>query len=242
MNWDWLWWLIFLGICGSTYLYCRLWYRRPSHLEPGVIVSRSHQTLKTIIDYHLQEEDKPISRAAVIEPYLKGRDLDRRQRRDVINFMVRANWLYPIPDGSGNSYVNYMVTAEGRGEVESAAILKQSAQGEYPYLKIDARGARGLIFSHIGNSGLSVSGNLNQVVTIREGATRLANALRADAMSTKDAKERNQAEELANQIDHAVTKDDEAMIDKLISRVNGMLQIANSAFPIAREVIQLIRR
>jgi hypothetical protein len=238
---DWVYWLIFFAVASCVYVYVRSWYRRPSDLEPATVISYAHQTLGVIINYHIHEEGDPISFPRIIEPYLKEqRDLDWRQRRDVIGYMMRANWLYRLPDGSSYSYANYMLTPEGRSEFEGAGAVRQSVQGEYPYLAVDARGARNLIFSHIGNHGLSVSGDIYQNFGRQQLAARLANALRIDSRSADNLDDRKKAEGLANQIDHAVAKHDEEKIDKLIGRVRDLLQIANYAFPLAHDVIQLI--
>jgi hypothetical protein len=240
---DWVYWLISLAVALCIYVYARSWHKRPSDLEPATIISYAHQTLAIIINFHLSEEDEPISYPEIIEPYLKEqRDLDWRQRRDVINYMMRANWLYRLPNSSSYSYARYMLTAEGRSELESAGAVKQSAQGEYPYLSVDARGARNLIFSNVGNNGVNISGDARQEIGHQQLAARLANALRIDARSASSSDDRSKANDLADQIDHAVTKQDGARIDKLIGRVRDLLQIANYSFPLAHEVIQLIFR
>lgn len=234
---DWVYWLIFFAVATPVGLYINRWHKRPSDLPSATIISFAHQTLE-IVSFHLREEDGSISRTEVIDPYLKKRELNWRQSRDVISYLTRANWLYQLP-ADGNSYVRYMITSDGRRELETAGSMKQAAQGTYPNLGEQPR-MQGLFFSNIENLVFSNSGSMSWNDERQELSARLADALRVDSRSADQPEERRQAEDLAGQIDDAVVHRDPARLDKLIGRTRDVLQAASYAFPLAHEIIQLI--
>jgi predicted transcriptional regulator len=125
---DTLYWLMFISGAIAVGVYARHWYNRPSGMPEILEVSYSYQSLK-FIQFHVDLKKKSseknlISMTETIEPYLKKRNLNWRQRNDVIKYMLRADWVYEISQ-DGNKY--YAIAEAGERELETADGLRGRA-------------------------------------------------------------------------------------------------------------------
>lgn len=216
---DTLYWLIFIGGAIAVGVYARHWYNRPSEMPEMLGVSYSYQALK-FIEFHvnLQKKDsekKLVPMTETIEPYLKKRGLNWRQRNDVIKYMLRADWVYEILQ-DGSKY--YAIAETGERELESADGLRRAAE-------------RTALTLH--DCGISSD------QAKAEAAAAIAAAFRVDASagSTENSK---RAQGAAEEIEDAVKTGDPDKIQRTIDRTKDMLQIATYALPFVRDILRIL--
>jgi len=216
---DALYWLIFLIGVIAIGLYARHWYNRSSGMPEILGVSYSYQTLKFIEVYvTLHEEDPertPLSMFGAILPYMKKRELKWRQRKDIIGYMLKMDWLYEI-ERDGNKY--YVIAEAGKRELETANSLRRATENA----------ARTLHDCGISSDQAKA-----------EAALAIAAALRVDAR-TGPPESRQRAEGSAEEIEEAVREGDPDKIQRGIDRTKDLLQIATYALPFVRDILRIL--
>jgi len=213
-------WLILLGISGGGIAIARYWYHRPSDMSEMQIADYAYETLENICwqvtKLHGEDlETRIIRRYPDIEKYMERRCLNRRERDDVLRYMMKVNWLYKI-DGTGIE--EYAVSQPGMQELKTADHLRLTVEEAVEILRVEGIGdERGRV----------------------EAAAVIAAALRIDARSAPSGST-EQAKALANQIQDAARERDSNKIGQGISLINGVLQMATYAFPLVREVLRIL--
>jgi predicted transcriptional regulator len=216
---DTLYWLIFFSGAIAVGVYARHWYNRPSEMPEMLGVSYSYQTLK-FIEFHVNLQKKSseknlVSMTETIEPYLKKRNLNWRQRNDIIKYMLRADWVYEIPQ-DGNKY--YTIAEAGERELETADGLRRAAE----------QAALTLHDCGIGSDQAKV-----------EAAATIAAAFRVDA-SVGSPENSQRAQGAAEAIEEAVKTGDPDKVQRVIDRTKDLLQIATYALPFVRDILRIL--
>jgi predicted transcriptional regulator len=216
---DTFYWLIFISGAIAVGVYARHWYNRSSGMPEMLGVSYSYQTLK-FIEFHVNLQKKGsektlVSMTETIEPYLKKRDLNWRQRNDIIRYMLRADWIYEILQ-DGNKY--YAITETGERELETADGLRRAA--EHAALTLHDCG-------------------ITSDRAKAEAAAAIAAAFRVDA-SSGSPEIRQRAQGSAEDIEEAVKTGDPDNIQRVIDRTRDLLQIATYALPFVRDILRIL--
>jgi hypothetical protein len=214
-----IYWLVLLLVVSVTGIYGRYWYRRPSGMPEMLTASYSYQTLQRMnAEARRKGEDLEncdIHLDSVIVPYMKARKLAWRQRNDVIDYMKKMDWIYEFKE-QGTTY--YSISRVGKQELETADGL---------------RGAIREAAQLLHDEGISTE------QAKAAAAAVIATALRVDARSAP-AESREPAEESASEIEEAVRADNPDKIDRTITRVKDVLQIATYALPFARDILRTL--
>jgi hypothetical protein len=211
-------WLVILVIIAAGF-YARWWQRRPSDMPEILVASYAYQTLEFLQDAALVGKDAPgenrISESDTLKPYLRKRKLAWRQRRDVIGYMMQVDWLYEFNNAGIKSY---QISRTGRQEAESADGLRGAVRGAAESLH---------------DEGITS----DQARTT--AAAIIAAAVRVDAVSAP-SKSRQSVEASAAEAEEAVKTRDQEQIDRKVTRIKDVLQIATYSWPFVREIMRIL--
>lgn len=210
-------WLVILAAI-VTGLYARWWYYRPSDMPKILVVSYAYQTLEYLYDATPAGNDSPgdnVISEHMLKPYLRNRKLAWRQRHDVVNYMKQVNWLYEFNNGGIKAY---QISRTGRQEAESADGLRGVVRGAAESFNVE-----GLTSDQARTTAAAI----------------IAAAMRVDAVSAP-SKSRQSGEATASEAEEAVKARDQEQIDRKITRIKDMVQIATSSWPFVREIIRIL--
>jgi hypothetical protein len=216
---DGIYWLVpLLVIAAAIAAYARYWYYRPSAMSEVLTASYSYQILD-YIDFRARRagedfEEFEISTYHITSIHMKGRELNWRERNDIIRYMKRMGWVYEVDEHGTNVLA---ISRAGKQELETAYGLSGAVTDAAQTLH---------------NKG--ISGDQAKATA----AAVVAGALRVHARSaSSENPEREKAS--ADQIEEAARARDPEKIDRTITRTKDILQIVTLTVPAMRDILRM---
>lgn len=203
------WSIVTVAAIVAIVIYVR--YKQPSDMPAPLKASYALQVLKRIHTYIESTEDTSrntrLTFYGMLEPYMKDIQLGRRERRDIVAYMLEKDWIYRDPPGDEYSFI---VSSAGYQEIDTSA------------------GARQIVADAVADL------SKHRIESLKEkagAAAAVALAMHIDANSASIS-DPAAAEQQARSIEDAVRSRDPEKIDKIITRTRDILQSISYAYQI----------